>query len=103
MTCVLGMVVEREREIRGFNEDPFYKVVGKFSDVNFPAEWKAVESSKYFESPLLYGDKGNGFKERESAEKLISELTNQDAKILDKESGISKKKAPLLFNLAELK
>ena len=102
MTCVLGMVVEREREIRGFNEDPFFKVVGKFSDVNFPAEWKAVESSKYFESPLLYGDKGNGFKEKASAEKLIQELTNKDATISDKESGISKKKAPLLFNLAEL-
>ncbi|SCX75491.1 DNA topoisomerase-3 [Pseudobutyrivibrio sp. AR14] len=102
MTCVLGMVVEREREIRGFNEDPFFKVVGKFSDVNFPAEWKAVESSKYFESPLLYGDKGNGFKEKAGAEKLIQELTNKDATISDKESGISKKKAPLLFNLAEL-
>ncbi|WP_405376497.1 DNA topoisomerase [Pseudobutyrivibrio sp.] len=102
MTCVLGMVVEREREIRGFNEDPFFKVVGKFSDVNFPAEWKAVESSKYFESPLLYGDKGNGFKEKASAEKLIQELTNKEAVISDKESGISKKKAPLLFNLAEL-
>ncbi len=102
MTCVLGMVVEREREIRGFNEDPFFKVVGKFSDVNFPAEWKAVESSKYFESPLLYGDKGNGFKEKASAEKLIQELTIKEAVISDKESGISKKKAPLLFNLAEL-
>jgi len=102
MTCVLGMVVEREREIRNFNEDPFFKVVGKFSEVNFPAEWKAVEGSKYFESPLLYGDKGNGFKEKKSAEKLIEDLTNQKASIIDKESGISKKKAPLLFNLAEL-
>jgi len=102
MTCVLGMVVERERETRNFNEDPFFKVIGKFSNVNFPAEWKAVESSKYFESPLLYGDKGNGFKEKTSAEKLIDDLTNKAAKISDKDSGISKKKAPLLFNLAEL-
>ena len=102
MTCVLGMVVEREREIRNFNEDPFFKVVGKFSDVNFPAEWKAIDKSKYFESPLLYGDKGNGFKERGSAEKLIEELTNESASITDKDCGISKKKAPLLFNLAEL-
>ena len=102
MTCVLGMVVEREREIRGFNEDPFFRLVGKFSDVAFPAEWKAVEGSHYFESPLLYGDKGNGFKTKESAEKLIEELTNAGAKIIDKEAGISKKKAPLLFNLAEL-
>lgn len=102
MTCVLGMVVEREREIRNFNEDPFFKVIGKFSDGAFPAEWKAVEGSKYFESPLLYGDKGNGFKEKESAEKLINDLINLPAKVADKESGISKKKAPLLFNLAEL-
>ncbi len=102
MTCVLGMVVEREREIRNFNEDPFFRVVGKFSDVTFPAEWKAVEGSHYFESPLLYGDKGNGFKTKESAKKLIEELTNTEAKIIDKEAGISKKKAPLLFNLAEL-
>ncbi len=102
MTCVLGMVVEREREIRNFNEDPFFKVVGKFSDVLFPAEWKAVEGSKYFDSPLLYGDKGNGFKTRENAEKLIEELINETASVSDKESGISKKKAPLLFNLAEL-
>ncbi|MCR4831424.1 MAG: topoisomerase C-terminal repeat-containing protein [Pseudobutyrivibrio sp.] len=102
MTCVLGMVVEREREIRGFNEDPFFKVIGKFSDVTFPAEWKAVEGSKYFESPLLYGDKGNGFKERENAEKLITDLTNKKTVISDKDLGVSKKKAPLLFNLAEL-
>ncbi|SOB92133.1 DNA topoisomerase III [Pseudobutyrivibrio ruminis] len=102
MTCVLGMVVEREREIRNFNEDPFFKVVGKFSDVNFPAEWKAVDGSKYFESPLLYGDKGNGFKTKDSAQKLIDDLTNSEAQVSDKETGISKKKAPLLFNLAEL-
>ncbi len=102
MTCVLGMVVEREREIRNFNEDPFFKVIGKFSEGGFPAEWKAVDGSKYFESPLLYGDKGNGFKEKESAEKLIAELTNLSAKLVDKDTGISKKKAPLLFNLAEL-
>ncbi|MBP5244002.1 MAG: topoisomerase C-terminal repeat-containing protein, partial [Succinivibrio sp.] len=102
MTCVLGMVVEREREIRGFNEDPFFKVIGKFSDVNFPAEWKAIDGSKYFESPLLYGDKGNGFKTKDSAQKLIEDLTNKNASVSDKETGISKKKAPLLFNLAEL-
>ena len=102
MTCVLGMVVEREREIRNFNEDPFFKIIGHFSDVNFPAEWKSTEGSKYFESPLLYGDKGNGFKKKEDAEKLISELTNKEAKIFSKDTGFSKKKAPLLFNLAEL-
>ena len=102
MTCVLGMVVEREREIRSFNEDPFFKISGKFSDINFPAEWKAVPASKYFESPLLYGDKGNGFKERANAEKLIEDLKNKNSFIAEKDTSISKKKAPLLFNLAEL-
>lgn len=102
MTCVLGMVVEREREIRNFNEDPFFRIIGKFADVKFPGEWKAVEGSKYFQSPLLYGDKGNGFKEKQNAEKLIEDLTNKEASIKDKEAGISKKRAPLLFNLAEL-
>jgi DNA topoisomerase-3 len=54
MTCVLGMVVNREREIRNFVETPFYRIVGSFSDAGFNAEWKAVAGSKYFESPLLY-------------------------------------------------
>ena len=102
MTCVLGMVVEKEREIRNFNEDPFFKVIAKMTDAGFPTEWKAVDGSRYFESPLLYGDKGNGFKERQNAEKLIQELTNKAAVVFDKDSSISKKRAPLLFNLAEL-
>ena len=102
MTCVLGMVVEREREIRNFDETPFFKVAGFFSDCNFKGEWKAVEGSKYFESPLLYGDSGTGFKAIESAEKLISELEGDSAVISNKEISTSKKKAPLLFNLAEL-
>jgi len=102
MTCVLGMVVEREREIRNFTETPFYKVKGFFSDTKFPGEWKATAQSKYFESPLLYGDDGKGFKARESAEKLIAELQGKPATIASKEVSNSKKKAPLLFNLAEL-
>ncbi|MDE7063030.1 MAG: DNA topoisomerase III, partial [Lachnospiraceae bacterium] len=100
MTCVLGMVVIREREIRGFVETPFYRVVGSFSDACMEGEWKAVDGSAYYASPLLY--KENGFKERESAEKLIEELTDKDALVESLEKGISKKRAPLLFNLAEL-
>ncbi len=100
MTCVLGMVVQREREIRNFVETPFYRVVGDFSDAHLKAEWKAVEGSKYFESPLLY--KENGFKKRESAEALIDELSGKEAIIENLEKGKSRKKAPLLFNLAEL-
>ena len=100
MTCVLGMVVNREREIRNFVETPFYRVVGSFSDAGFNAEWKAVEGSKYFESPLLY--KENGFKKEESAKELIDELSGKPAVIEKIEQGKTTKKAPLLFNLAEL-
>ena len=75
MTCVLGMVVIREREIRNFVETPFYRVIGSFTDHNISAEWKAVEGSKYFESPLLY--KENGFKKEESAKQLMDELSGK--------------------------
>lgn len=100
MTCVLGMVVNREREIRNFKETSFYRVVGDFTDANVEAEWKAVEGSAYFESPKLY--KENGFKEKEDAEALISSFEGKEALVRTLEKGISKKKAPLLFNLAEL-
>ena len=100
MTCVLGMVVNREREIRNFVETPFYRVVGSFSDAGLNAEWKAVQGSKYFESPLLY--KENGFKKEESAKALIESLSGKKAIIENIESGKTTKKAPLLFNLAEL-
>lgn len=100
MTCVLGMVVNREREIRNFKETAFYRVVGSFTDANIEAEWKAVEGSAYFESPKLY--KENGFKEKADAQVLIDNFTGRQAVIKTLEKGISKKKAPLLFNLAEL-
>ncbi len=104
MTCVLGMVVTREREIRNFKETPFYRVLGSFSPMQsgdvVQAEWKAVKGSKYFESPFLY--KENGFKEEKTAKQLISEVTGRKAIVSSIEQGISKKKAPLLFNLAEL-
>lgn len=100
MTCVLGMVVIREREIRNFKETPFYRVVGTFTDAGIEGEWKAVEGSKYFESPLLY--KENGFKEEKDANALIDLCNGKDAKVKALEKNISKKRAPLLFNLAEL-
>ena len=100
MTCVLGMVVIREREIRNFTETPFYRVIGKFTEGGLEAEWKAVEGSKYFESPLLY--KENGFKKQESADTLIDALQGVPAVVKALELGNAKKKAPLLFNLAEL-
>ena len=74
MTCVLGMIVRREREIREFVKTPFYRVLSSISvgDSNIEGEWKAVEGSKYFQSPKLY--KENGFKKKEDAKKLIEEL-----------------------------
>ena len=106
MTCVLGMVVIREREIRNFAETPFYRVIGNFlpegssdGDV-IEAEWKAVEGSKYFGSPLLY--KENGFKKQEDAKELIGALAGRRAVVDTLEQGVQKKRAPLLFNLAEL-
>ena len=100
MTCVLGMVVNREREIRNFKETPFYRIVGDLTEANIEAEWKAVEGSKYFESPRLY--KENGFKEKEDALSLMQSLEGKEAVVKTLEKGVSKKKAPLLFNLAEL-
>ena len=100
MTCVLGMVVIREREIRNFKETPFYRVVGTFTDAGIEGEWKAVEGSKYFESPLLY--KENGFKEEKDANALIELCQGKEAKVKALDKSISKKRAPLLFNLAEL-
>ncbi len=100
MTCVLGMVVNREREIRDFVETPFYKVIGSFSDANFHAEWKAVEKSAYVNSPLLYRE--NGFRKEEDAKQLIESLKGQNGIVQTADCSVSKKKAPLLFNLAEL-
>ncbi|HEY8803730.1 MAG TPA: DNA topoisomerase [Clostridium sp.] len=107
MSCVLGMVVQREREVREFTVTPFYKIIGGFNvdeGCNYDGEWKAVEGSKYFDSPMLYNE--GGFTTRETAEKLIGELRDscRDGKAYIE--SITKKKenknAPLLFNLAEI-
>lgn len=105
MTCVLGMVVRREREIRSFVKTPFYRVLASMdtSGKKFSGEWRAVEGSRYFNSPLLY--KENGFKKKEDAEKLISDLSAIqpfEAVIEKIEKKKEKKNPPLLFNLAEL-
>lgn len=105
MTCVLGMVVRREREIRAFVKTPFYRVLAKL-DVqgsSIEAEWKAVEGSRYFGTPALY--KENGFKKKEDAQDLINMLEADIHRMMTVEE-ISKKKEkknpPLLYNLAEL-
>ncbi len=105
MTCVLGMVVNREREIRDFVKTPFYRVVAGVESEEriFDCEWKAVEGTKYFNSPLLY--KENGFREKKTAEELIAHLTQEPAAIPVVESAEKKKETknpPLLYNLAEL-
>lgn len=124
MTCVLGMVVRREREIRGFVKTPFYRILSGLQalDKEFTAEFRAVEGSKFFESPLLY--KENGFSEKTSAVKLITDLagdvpamnddgtwnaklnSGEEPQLLAEISQIEKKKEtknpPLLYNLAEL-
>ncbi len=105
MTCVLGMVVNREREIREFVKTPFYKVSARVEseEKEFDCEWKAVEGTKYYGSPLLY--KENGFKERKTAEELVAWLEQEPvpAPVLE---AVEKKKEtknpPLLYNLAEL-
>lgn len=100
MTCVLGMVVIREREIRNFTETPFYRVIGRFGDANIQAEWKAIEGSRYFDTPVLY--KENGFKEEKDALEFIESLDGKPATVKSIEKNVSRKRAPLLFNLAEL-
>ncbi len=105
MTCVLGMVVRREREIRDFVKTSFYRVVSTIDldGQTFEGEWKAVKGSRYFESPDLY--KENGFKKKEKAEELIAYLrdgTDGTCQVISIEKKQEKKNPPLLFNLAEL-
>lgn len=104
MTCVLGMIVSREREIRNFKKQNFYKIIGKFgnNENNFEAQWQATEKSKVYNLPLLYNE--TGFKKEEDAKKHIDYMKSSSKEAIVKE--ITKKKtkenAPLLFNLAEI-
>lgn len=113
MTCVLGMVVDREREIRSFIKTPYYGLEADFGffpkndissgekeELKITASWKAVEGSKYFESPLLYNEKG--FKNIETAKEFSELILRGNAKVLKCEKKKENKQAPLLYNLAEL-
>ena len=114
MTCVLGMVVRREREIRGFEKTPFYRCFSHAADTGIAFEWKAAEGSRYFGTPVLYKD--NGFLKKETARECIEYMcgdttgvwdedrcaVSADATILSVERKTEKKKAPLLYNLAEI-
>lgn len=105
MTCVLGMIVKREREIRTFVTTPFYRILGHFDCQGFEveAEWKAVKGSKYFESKKLYKD--NGFLDKKDAKEFIKYLedgSNNETIVVSSSKRQEKKNPPLLYNLAEL-
>ena len=105
MTCVLGMIVKREREIRTFVPTPFYRILGHFDCQRFEveAEWKAVKGSKYFESKKLYKD--NGFLDKKDAQEFIKYLedgSNNETIVVSSSKRQEKKNPPLLYNLAEL-
>lgn len=102
MTCVLGMVVKREREIRAFVKTPFYRVIGSFalSDKNFEGEWRVGEGSIYEKSPALY--KENGFLQEKDALALIQHVEGKQAVVEKIERKKENKNPPLLYNLAEL-
>lgn len=98
MSCVLGMVVSREREIRNFVETPFYKIA---ANTGFDTEWKADERSAYFGSPFLHNE--SGFKDKEKAQFLLATLSKTPVLTVQKiKLTEERKKAPLLYNLAEI-
>jgi len=102
MTCVLGMVVSREREIRNFVKTKYYKIIGEFGndDGTFKAEWKVNDKSKMFESTKLYNE--SGFKKEDDAKEFIKDLAGKKAIITELKKSKQKENAPLLFNLAEI-
>ena len=102
MTCVLGMVVSREREIRNFVKTPYYKIMGTFGEpsTSFTAEWKVTEESSMYESPKLYND--SGFRKKEDAKAFILSLQDKKAVISEIKKTKQKENPLLLFNLAEI-
>ena len=102
MTCVLGMIVSREREIRNFVKTPYYKIIGEFGDENssVKAEWRVTEKSKMFESPKLYNE--SGLKKEQDAKDFINSLQGKKAVVTEIKKSKTKENAPLLFNLAEI-
>ncbi|MBR2588470.1 MAG: type IA DNA topoisomerase [Bacilli bacterium] len=102
MTCVLGMIVSREREIRNFVKTTYYKIIGEFGDKQdaLKAEWKVTEKSKMYNSSKLYND--SGFKKVEDARNFISSLKDKKAIVKEVKKAKQKENAPLLFNLAEI-
>ena len=102
MTCVLGMIVTKEREIRNFIKTKYYKITGEFGDDEntFVADWKVDEGSKYFNSYKLYNE--YGFKNEDDAKEFIKNINKDKAIIIELKKSKQKENAPLLFNLAEI-
>ena len=102
MTCVLGMVVQREREIKNFVKTKYYKIVGEFGETEncFKAEWKVQEKSSVYNLPKLYNE--TGFKKLEDANKFIDSLKGKKATVVEVKKSKQKENPPLLFNLAEV-
>ena len=102
MTCVLGMVVSREREIKNFVKTKYYKILGEFGNDkgSFKAEWKVNEKSKMFDSAKLYNE--SGFKKEEDAKEFIANLAGKEAVVTEMKKNKQKVNAPLLFDLGEL-
>lgn len=102
MTCVLGMIVSREREIRNFQKTKYYKIIGEFGEENqnFKADWKSNEKSTVWETPQLYNE--TGFKKEQDAKQFINNLIGKKATIIELKKSKQKENAPLLFNLAEI-
>lgn len=102
MTCVLGMIVSREREIRNFVKTKYYKVIGEFGtkESSFKAEWKVCENSKMYSSSKLYNE--TGFKKEIDAKEFIRSLIGKEGEVAEVKKSKQKENAPLLFNLAEI-
>ena len=101
MTCVLGMIVSREREIKNFVKTKYYKIIGEFGEEEtFDADWKVTEKSVLFETPKLYNE--TGFKTEKDAKEFIKNLEGKICKITELKKSKSKENPPLLFNLAEI-
>lgn len=102
MTCVLGMIVQREREIRNFVKTKYYKILGEFGDetASFKAEWKVNEKSAVYESPKLYNEAG--FKKEQEAKDFIGSMAGKQAVVTELKKSKQKENPPLLFNLAEI-
>ena len=99
MTCVLGMIVSREREIKNFVKTPYYKIIGEFGEENtFKAEWKVTEKSKMNNSPKLYNE--NGFKKEEDAKDFILSLERKTSQNLRSKKSKKQRKCPIIIQFS---